>query len=183
MIAYKGCPFLFYIWEISHNTINKEMNIITYVKKVPVIKIILGGLALLIVVYGVFLGNLKTIAIPLALGLYMVTTEGSEINLTNKTYRTITSFFGIHFGKWKPCPEFEYVSVFKTSESQTVTIVTASATSKNDVILLNLFYNGNKHITFYKTTDKADAFKVAEHFKLALGVDILDATEREKKWL
>ncbi|MCO6148713.1 hypothetical protein [Flavobacterium sp. NRK1] len=48
--------------------------------------------------------------------------------------------------------------------------------------MLNLFY-GNKHITFYKTNDKADAFKVAEHFKLALKIDILDATGEEKIWL
>ena len=49
--------------------------------------------------------------------------------------------------------------------------------------MLNLFYGGNKKITFYKTDNKTDAFKVAEHFKLALDIDILDATESEKKWL
>ncbi|MFY8181481.1 MAG: hypothetical protein ACOVLG_06870 [Flavobacterium sp.] len=49
--------------------------------------------------------------------------------------------------------------------------------------MLNLFYNGNKHITFYKTHDKNDAFKVAEKFKLIFNIDVLDATESEKKWL
>lgn len=36
---------------------------------------------------------------------------------------------------------------------------------------------------FLKQTIKKEAFKVAEHFKLALDIDILDATEREKKWI
>jgi len=48
---------------------------------------------------------------------------------------------------------------------------------------LNLFYNGNKNITFYKTNDKTNAFKVAEYFKLALDIDILDATKSESKWV
>ena len=55
-------------------------------------------------------------------------------------------------------------------------------TFSTDIIHLNLF-SGNKHITFYKTTDKTQAFEVAEHFKLALEIDVLDATESEKRWL
>ena len=106
-----------------------------------------------------------------------------KIDLDNVTYRSIHSLFGFHFGKWKPCPKFEYVSVFKTTENQTVRVITAETTLQNDIILLNLFYNGNKHITFYKTQDKNDAFKVAEKFKLIFNIDILDATESEKKWL
>ena len=109
--------------------------------------------------------------------------EGSEIDLDNKTYRTVQSLFGIKFGTWKPIPAFEYVSVFRTHETQQVNVTSASARIKSQVILLNMFYDKNKHITFYKTNDVNDAFKVAQHFKLALGVDILDATEREKKWL
>ena len=62
-------------------------------------------------------------------------------------------------------------------------MVTAQATVQNDIILLNLFYNKNKHITFYKTHDKSDAFLVAEKFKSIFNIDILDATGKNKKWL
>ncbi len=122
-------------------------------------------------------------AVLIALGLGLTTKEGSQINLTDKTYRVIKSVAGIEMGKWKPIPDFEYVSVFRTRESQTVNVITATATTSSEVILLNLFYNRNKHITFYKTDNKEDAFKVADHFKLAFDIDILDATEKEKKWL
>lgn len=119
----------------------------------------------------------------IVLGIGLNTKDGSEINLSVKQYRTIKSVFGITIGNWKPLPEFEYVSVFRTKENQTVRVVTAEATSSSEIILLNLFYNRNKHITFYKTDNKEDAFKVAEHFKLALDIDILDATENKKRWL
>lgn len=159
------------------------MSTITYLKEVPVMKyffgivLLLAGLAILITT------NLLFGAIFSVLGFGLALRDGSQINLESKTYRTIKSIFGIHFGKWKPCPEFEYVSVFKTKESQRVNVVTATTTFTNEIIVLNLFYNRNKHLTFYKTDNKDDAFKVAEHFKLALNIDILDATGSETKWL
>jgi hypothetical protein len=159
-------------------------SIITYKKEIPMTKRIFGfSFAFL----GIFMflstgGNLMTlIFIVIGFGLNVV--EGSDINLTNKTFRTFSVLFGIKVGKWKPIPDFEYVSVFKTKESQTVRVVTAETTQKYDIILVNLFYNRNKHITFYKTNDKKIAFDVAQHFKEALGIDVLDATQVEKKWL
>jgi hypothetical protein len=147
-------------------------------KKILAIVLIIAGI-------GIFLiNNIFAGFMVLLIGINLIATEGSEINLENKTYRTVKSIFGINFGKWKPCPEFEYVSVFKTKEGTEVNAYGATmATFKNEVIMLNLFYNGNKHITFYKTDNKIDAYKVAEHFRLALDIDILDATEKESKWL
>ena len=159
------------------------MNKIIYLKEVPFFKK-LFGIILGILAIGIFItSNMLFGLIFLAIGINLVLTEGSEIDLENKTYRTVKSIFGINFGKWNSCPKFEYVSVFRTKETQRVNVVTATTAFTNEIILLNLFYNGNKKITFYKTDDKEEAFKVAEHFKLALNIDILDATESEKKWL
>lgn len=130
----------------------------------------------------VLTGSLFTF-IFIAIGLGLNIADGTDINLTNKSIRSFQSLFGIKYGKWKQIPNFEYVSVFKTNESQTIRVVTAETTLNSSVFLVNLFYNRNKHITFYKTTDKTKAFEVADHFKLALEIDVLDATEKEKKWL
>jgi hypothetical protein len=159
------------------------MNVIVYLKEVPFFKKLFGVVVGIVGIY-VFVtsSNILFGLMALVIGINLVLTEGSEINLENKTYRTVKSIFGINFGKWKPCPKFEYVSVFKTRETQRVNVVTATTAFTNDIIVLNLFY-GNKKITFYKTDNKIDAFKVAEHFKLALDIDILDATESEKKWI
>jgi len=159
------------------------MNIITYLRDVPLFKKILGILLSSLGLFCFLYASITIGLIFIAIGLNLLSTEGSEINLNNNTYRNIKSLFGRKFGKWKPCPNFEYVSVFKTKENQTVRVVTAETTFQTDIIQLNLFYNGNKHITFYKTKDKNDAFTVAEKFKSVFGIAILDATGAEKVWL
>ncbi len=159
------------------------MEIITYLKKIPTFKKVLGFIICAFGLYAFVFSSIAFGIMSFLIGLNLFLTEGSQINLENNTYRNIKSLFGLNFGTWKPCPEFEYVSVFKTKENQTVRVVSAEATLQNDVILLNLFYKGNKHITFYKTQDKSDAFKMAEKFKFIFGVDILDATGTEKVWL
>ena len=159
------------------------MSTITYLKDIPVLKMIFGILIGIAGLFVFFTSNILFGLMFFVIGINLILTEGSQINLENKTYRTIKSIFGLHFGKWKPCPKFDYVSVFRTKESQTVNVITASATIQSEVILLNLFYNQNKHFTFYKTDNTKDAFEVANHFKLALDIAILDATKSEKKWL
>ena len=160
------------------------MKTILYVKENLIMKKVLA-IAILVLGLAIFLfENFFVGLIILIIGINLIATEGSEINLESKTYRTIKSIFGLKFGKWKPCPEFEYVSVFKTRESTEVRSHAATmATFSNEIIVLNLFYNRNKHITFYQTYKKADAFEVANHFKLAFDIDVLDATESESKWL
>lgn len=158
-------------------------NIISYTGNIPFVKRFFGiSFFLLGVIMFVLTGSLFTF-IFIAIGLGLNIADGTDINLTNKSIRSFQSLFGIKYGKWKQIPNFEYVSVFKTNESQTIRVVTAETTLNSSVFLVNLFYNRNKHITFYKTTDKTKAFEVADHFKLALEIDVLDATEKEKKWL
>lgn len=158
-------------------------SIISYKKSIPFVKRFFGAvLAILGLVMLLITGSLMAL-IFIVIGLGLNVAEGSEINLSANTFRTFYSLFGLKTGSWKSIPNFEYVSVFKTKESQTVRVVTAETTQKYDVILVNLFYNRNKHITFYKTTDKKKAFEVADHFKLALNIDVLNATEKENKWL
>ena len=158
------------------------MNKILYLKEVPFAKKLFGFVILILGLY-FFIYNIIMGSIFIAIGLNLIYTEGSEINLDNNTYRNLKSIFGIHFGKWKPCPQFEYVSVFKTKENQTINVISATTTITSDIIYLNLFYNKNKHFTFYKTEDKADAFKIAKKIQLKLGIDVLDATEKESKWV
>ena len=99
-------------------------------------KRILGYVLILFGLYAFLFLNIIMGAVFIAFGVNFISTTGSQINLTNKTYRKITSLFGIHFGTWKPCPEFEYVSIFKTNESQTVNFITATATSSERLFFL-----------------------------------------------
>jgi len=52
-----------------------------------------------------------------------------------------------------------------------------------DVIHINLFYDRNKKITSFRTQNRKEAFNLAHEIAQILNIDILDATERESKWL
>ena len=121
--------------------------------------------------------------ILIGMGVFFLLAEGSEFDFEQQKYRQIKSILGISVGKWKPIPDIEYVSVFKTSETVTLRDKTAEANVTNEIIKLNLFYNRNQKIQAYETYDIDDAFKKAHELASLLNVDILDATERESKWL
>ncbi|WAC00857.1 hypothetical protein N7U66_11435 [Lacinutrix neustonica] len=156
------------------------MNKIVYKRKVPKMKMAFGiiffifGFSLLFHFYGFLICGMST---------FFFYTDGSEIDLDSKTYRTFISLFGFRFGQWKALPDIEYISVFSTSEINTIRSLGAEANIKSDVIQLNLFHNRNQKITAYTTTDKKDAFKMADEIAQILNIDILDATEPESKWL
>ncbi|MBD3725194.1 MAG: hypothetical protein IE891_10590 [Flavobacteriaceae bacterium] len=94
------------------------MTIISYQKEIPFVKRFFGlSFAILgLVLFITILSVMPIIFIVIGLGLNVA--EGSEIDLSSKTYRTIHSLFGIKIGKWNPIPDFEYVSVFKTNDKK-----------------------------------------------------------------
>lgn len=125
-------------------------SIISYKKDIPFVKRFFGVvLAVLGIITLLITGSLMVL-IFIVIGLGLIVAEVSEINLSAKTFRTFNSLFGFKIGSWKTIPNFEYISVFKTKESQKVRVVTAETTQQYDIILVNLFYNRNKHITFIK---------------------------------
>lgn len=130
------------------------------------------------VILGVF-GILLLFTEPIYFGLVFIffalntfSTEGFEMNLESKKYRTINSIFGRHYGKWKDYPSIAYISVFKTKESSS--FEGTSTRNVKDVIHFNLYYDGNKYLTFYKTNYSEDAHKAMEALKRKLDVAVLD---------
>lgn len=118
-------------------------------RKLPIWKLILGYSALVLGVISLFSSFKGFILIGMSLFLLLV--EGSEFNFKNDTYREIKSFLGFNFGKWKPLPPIDYLSVFKTNENTVLRSRTAEANVSNEVIKLILFYNKNQKIEAYHT--------------------------------
>ena len=157
------------------------MNLI-YLRKLPLVKMIFG---ILLICLGINVVIFTAISgfIAVGLGLFLIKKDGIELNLESKKYRELISFVGINFGKWKAVPEFEYVSIFKTSENIRVRVAIAETNLKDLVYKINLFYNKNKYITAYKTNDIDDAMKVGIEVGRAFQIDVLDATTSNQKWL
>lgn len=121
--------------------------------------------------------------VPLFIGSYLLVENGIAINFNNKTYRSFKSIFGFTFGQWKPLPNIEYISIFKTTEVTTVWARTASTNVSSTVIKVNLFYNTNQKIEVYNTHNVDEAFKKAKEIAAVLNINILDATTKDSKWV
>jgi len=156
------------------------LTIISYKRPLPKLKFIYGiGLLIL----GIL--SLNTLFSVLFLGAcpFFFHTDGLQIDLTNKKYRNTINLFSLTFGKWQDFPQIEYVSVFKTTQTTRIWVSTASTNVTTTVIKVNLFYNTNQKIEAYETDNTDLAFDIAKQIASALQIDILDATERESKWL
>jgi len=156
--------------------------ILKHARKVSLMKRLFGFSFFILGIYAALFNNVFCLIFS-GIGVFLMLVEGSEIDLASRTYREIYSVMGIKFGKWKDLPNVEYVSVFKTKEKKRVQALAASANFENEVYKLNLFYDRNKKIEAYMTDDVNDAFENAKYIAQVLNIDILDATEREKKWL
>jgi hypothetical protein len=159
------------------------MNTISNFNKKPLIIIITGYLLSCLGIIMLAMGGLFVAAILIGIGINLLHLEGCEINLDNNTFRKAKSLFGYKFGKWNPLPKIEYISVFKTKENKRINGVSSTTVVSENIVLVNLFYLGNKNITAYKSIDKEEAFKVAKKLALKLNIKILDVTEREQKWI
>ena len=72
------------------------------------------------------------------------------------------------FGKWKPMPELEYVSIFYNRK----------------VFEVNLWYKRNKHFKLYNFYLKKDAIETGRKIAIELNVSLLDSTEKgNSKWI
>ena len=159
------------------------MSVITYIKKVPLWKTIFGVSSFLFGIITLGFGMILAGLFIIGLSVSLITTQGAQLDLTAGKYRRVKSIVGIHFGTWQAFPGFEYISIFTTKLKQSVTVAAATTASSEPVIVLNLFYKGNKYLTVYQTTDRSEAFKVAERFRKILNIDVLDATGSEKHWV
>ncbi|WP_420570779.1 hypothetical protein [Kordia sp.] len=157
-------------------------NKIVFKRKVPALRFVFGIGFFLVGIIAIFFGNLLGF-IFCVVSILFFNRDGSEIKLDTRQYRTFLDTFGFRFGTWENLPEIEYVSVFSTTETTIIQDFTGVTEMTDNIIVLNLFYNGNHRIKAYATTSKEDALKVAKHIAEILKIDILDATEAESKWI
>lgn len=155
---------------------------IKHLQPVSPFKIIFGIFLALVALYVFYSGSLLGL-ILLGAALKLLFIKGFELDLNFNRYRKIYWLAGISIGNWKQLPKIEYVSIFKTIKKSRLRVITAEANMGSEVYKLNLFYDSNKHIEAYITEESADAFKVAQHIASELGIDIMDATQMENKWL
>ncbi len=124
------------------------------------------------------------IVMALGAGGLLAYQSGIEVNFSNRTYRTITTFGPQAFGTWQPLPALTSVSVFRTQVvSRTYGRSNASFTSRDEVIQVNLATAQNKRIRLLETEHMEKAFTFAKQVAQQLDLRLWDATSKEGQWV
>lgn len=161
------------------------MNKILYLEKISLTKKIIGNLLWLSGLFSLLLINIKFgpgfLVLWAALiigGLIMISTNGIELDFQENQYRTVSSFLGSNYGLWKSFPRIDYLSLFKTTVTQTVGgrgfRSTATATLSDKMIVINLFNTDGKPTTLYMTKNAKIATEIAEKVRIHFGVEVVN---------
>ncbi len=134
-----------------------------------------GGL-----VYSLVLGVIMALG---AVGL-IAYQSGIEVNFEERTYRLINAFGHQGFGSWESLPPLKCVSLFKTQlVSTTYARSSASVTTRDQVIQVNLATEQNARILLFETNNIEEAIVIAKEASHKLNLKIWDATTSDGKWM
>lgn len=123
-------------------------------------------------------------AVFFILGFKLLNEKGFEFDKKTKKYRLLHNYFFITIGKWKSFENFEYISVFSTTERFNIGTFFNHASLSTKVIKLNVFYDSNKKVTVYKTKDLDEAYKISKQIANFLNIGLFDASDKHNAhWL
>ncbi len=111
----------------------------------------------------------QIIFILLFFGIYFSYTINCYFNFEKKLFKREKTIGVFKYGKWKPMPKLEYISLFAVNES---------------TFEINLWYKKNRHWDLYEKYNIKDAFTIAFELSELLNIDLLDATiPGDFKWI
>jgi hypothetical protein len=101
--------------------------------------------------------------LPVAIGFSAV--KDIYFDLSKNRYKEKICFGPIGFGRWKPLPTIEYVSVFRQPNA-----------NGSYIYETNLWYGRNRHFNLLESESKAEVMEMGKAIAKILRVDLLDAT-------
>jgi len=151
---------------------NNEMQTnFLFIKKIGIYKKVPFSIVLVLSVLLILLGGYFYGLVLLGISLRFLMEEGVELDLSEKRYRQLTSWYGIKFGKWQTLPKIEYVSIFETKKRSRVRAGGGNAAHFSEVIFkLNLFYKKNKHISLLDSEDRDEILKIGDNISKILNI-------------
>ena len=115
------------------------------------------------------------------IGIYIISTEGVEINFKENKFRQVFSVFEVNFGVWTSYPKIEYISVIEQNVKQTIPgrpfYPNPISHSLGKMILIYIFDENNRHKILYATKDKNIALAIAKKIQTVYNVGIKNHLE------
>nr|WP_294924451.1 hypothetical protein [uncultured Flavobacterium sp.] len=111
-------------------------------------------------------------------GIFLISTEGLEIDFRNNKFKKIFSFYGINIGmQWEYFFEIKYIALVETRVKQTFGnkgfSAGATTTITEKTVKINLFDNSEKYFTLYFANNRNEALKIASEIKNAYQIEVL----------
>lgn len=112
---------------------------------------------------------LQVVFVLVFFGIYCSYTINCHFDFEEKRFKREFALGVLKFGKWKPLPKIDYISLYATGQN---------------VFQVNLWNYKNKHWDLYEEFNYKDAFRIAFELSELLNIDLLDATERHNfRWI
>ena len=156
-----------------------------YIEKVSLIRTIIGNLLFIPSFSALILINKENGPIWLLVylviaywGIFLISTEGLEIDFPNNKFKKIFSLYGINIGmQWEYFFEIKYIALVETTVKQTFGgrgfQSSATATVSEKTVKINLFDHNEKYFTLYFANNRDEALKIASEIKNAYQIDVL----------
>ncbi len=119
---------------------------------------------------------LGTVALLLACVFVLASSEGTEINIKNHTYREYTSYMFLKTGKFNQLPSVDKIYITKGKESQKVYTAHTNQSYTSERVMHNgyLKLSTGEKIQLLREANKARVIKKLVPLSEALKVDIVD---------
>jgi len=120
-------------------------------------------------------------------GLFVISFKGFKIDAEKKRIRLYDRFLWFYFGKWKPYPTPQYVTVvsikLSAKRSQSVAIVAPIGGKPSQTYKMNLVIEGKQRFIPLTYGNREKMLKEALLKGELLDIRVLDYTAHEKQWL
>ena len=121
--------------------------------------VFLGYVGILAGIYLLYVLNIWGLLLLLASLFVSFSFSGIQIDFAKNSYKEYLGLIFFKFGKWKPLPKIQYVTVFVDRSVQEMHVVSISSTQTINDLKINLVIAKNSYISVGKFKNKTGAME------------------------
>ena len=145
--------------------------------------VFLGYVGILAGIYLLYELNIWGLLLFLASLFVSFSHSGIQIDFAKNSYREYLGLVLFKFGKWKPLPKIQYVTVFVDRFVQEMHVTSISGTQTINDLKINLVIAKNSYISVGKFKNKSDGMKAGHILASNLHTKLLDYTTAKPEWV
>ena len=145
--------------------------------------VVLGYVGILAGVYLLYVLNIWGLLLLQASLFVSFSHAGIQLDFTKNSFKKYLGLIFFKFGKWKPLPEIQYVTVFVDRSVQEMHVASVSGTQTLNDLKINLVIEKNTNISIGKFKNKTEAMKAGHLLAINLNTKLLDYTMAKPEWV